>query len=167
LVTAWLPDPSRIVPLFSYALEAPRDLYATPLPRRWPTKDTADVLDYGLDCSAYLASDDSIASVALAIEPPDLQAISTAHQGGLVLAWLSGGSAGGSYTATWTITLASGQVITADVATAVTASPALPVPPQPFLAVRPDRTAALQARSGAAIAQSNGELSATVSGVLT
>jgi hypothetical protein len=144
---AWIANPARFVPLFSYAGEAPRGYQPTPLPRRWPAKRSTDLLDYGLDCRDYLArTGDAIASFALAIDPSDLQALLVCQIGGVLIAWLGVGSVGIDYTATWSIAFASGQDIVAPVTIAVFVTPGLVAPELPSLTVRPNQAVVLVAR---------------------
>jgi hypothetical protein len=108
------------------------------------------MLDYGLDCREFIATvDDAIAGFTFAILPigSELEVERLAGFGGLLIAWLSGGTPG-SYTARWTLSLRSGQRLVADVTLVVSAAPALATPSMPELAVRPDRATALLARDG-------------------
>ena len=95
---------------------------------------------------------------SFAIDPPDMQAPLVVNIGGLLIAWLSGGTPGTAYTATWTIILRSGQRIVAPIAITVSAAPALPAPALPVLAVRPDQATALLARDGTPLLPAGGAL---------
>lgn len=80
---------------------------------RWPDKDPADVLDYGLDLAEFLSLTspaDTIASVAWTV-PAGLTAGVQSHANGIATTWLSGGTAGTDYTITATITTTGGRTI--------------------------------------------------------
>ena len=109
---AWVPNPARFVPLFRYAGIGQHGRLPPPLPRRWPDKRANDVLDYGLDCRSWLAgARDTIETYTLAIDPSDMQTQLVVEIGGVLIAWLSGGTPGRNYAASWAITLRSGQRI--------------------------------------------------------
>lgn len=156
----WIANRARFVPLFDYANTAPRGFKPTPLPRRWKAKRATDLLDYGLDCRDYLAgAGDTIASFSLAIDPADMQVPLLVNLGGVLIAWLGGGSAGIDHTATWTLTFGSGQGLVAAIAILVSAAPALPAPALPTLAIRPSETTPLLARDGTPMLPAGGALS--------
>jgi hypothetical protein len=157
----WIPCRARFVPLFAYAGAAPRGHLPTPLPRQWPSKRATDLFDYGLDCRDYLAGvGDTIASYGLAIDQADLQASLVVNIGGVLIVWLSGGTPGAAYTATWTIMLRnSGQRIVAPIAIRVLLAPSLPAPELPTLAVRPSQAVPLLARDGTPLLSAGGALS--------
>lgn len=80
---------------------------------RWPDKDPADTLDYGLDLTDFLGLTtpaDTIASVAWTV-PAGLTAGAQYHSAGIATTWLSGGTAGADYTITATVTTAGGRVL--------------------------------------------------------
>ena len=67
---------------------------------RWPDKDPADVLDFGLDWSDQLAlanPDDTISSVTWTV-PAGLTSGAQFVVGAVATIWLSGGTAGTDYT---------------------------------------------------------------------
>jgi hypothetical protein len=157
---AWVPNPARFVPLFRYAGIGQHGRLPPPLPRRWPDKRASDVLDYGLDCREFLASvDDAINGFTLAVLPaysePRVERL--AGFGGLLIAWLSGGTPG-IYVARWTLSLRSGQRLVADVTIVVSTAPAFAAPPMLELAVRTDPASALLARDGTALLPACGAL---------
>jgi hypothetical protein len=157
---AWVPNPARFVPLFRYAGIGQHGRLPPPLPRRWPDKRASDVLDYGLDCREYLAGvDDAIVGFTMAILPAEaeLEVERLASFGGLLIAWLSGGTPG-FYSARWTLSLRSGQRLVADVAIVVLAAPAFAAPPMLELAARPDPARALLARDGTPLLPACGAL---------
>lgn len=157
---AWVPNPARFVPLFRYAGIGQHGRLPPSLPRRWPDKRASDVLDYGLDCREFLAGTrDTIAEYSLAIDPTDVQAPLVVGFGGLLIAWLSGGTPGTNYTANWEIKLRSGQQVVAPIAILVSLAPSLPAPALPTLAVRPSAAASLLARDGTPLLPANGALS--------
>jgi hypothetical protein len=157
---AWVPNPARFVPLFRYAGIGQHGRLPPPLPRRWPDKRASDVLDYGLDCREFLAGvDDVVADFSLAILPTsaDLRVELLADFGGLLIAWLSGGTPA-IYVARWTLSLRSGQRRVADVTIAVSNAPALVAPLMLELAVRPDPASTLLARDGTPLLPACGAL---------
>ena len=83
---------------------------------RWPDKDPAEVLDYGLDWSDQLAlpePDDTISS-ATWIVPAGLVAGAQSVVGRVATIWLSGGTAGASgtdYTLTCRIVTTGGRTL--------------------------------------------------------
>lgn len=159
MTVPWIPCRGRFVPLFAYAGSAPRGYRPTLLPRRWPSKRAGDLLDYGLDCREYLAGiGDIIEDFSLAVVPDDLQAPLVVNIGGVLIAWLAGGTVGMAYTATWTIELGSGQRIVAPIGILVSAAPSLPSPSLPTLAVQPDEATPLLARDGTPLLPANGAL---------
>ena len=156
----WVPNPARFVPLFCYAGIGQHGRLPPPLPRRWPDKRAADVLDYGLDCRSWLAGTrDTIAAYSLAIDPTDIQVPLVVGFGGVLIAWLSGGTPGTNYTASWTITLRGGQRVVAPIAILVSLAPSLRAPALPTLVVRPGAVTPLLARDGTPLLPANGALS--------
>lgn len=83
---------------------------------RWPDKDPADVLDYGLDWSDQLglvSPADTISSATWTV-PAGLTAGAQFVVGGVAVIWLSGGTAGASgtdYTITCRIVTAGGRTL--------------------------------------------------------
>ena len=83
---------------------------------RWPDKDPADVLDYGVDWSDQLAlpdPDDTISSATWTV-PSGLIAGAQFVEGGIAVIWLSGGTAGASgtdYTLICRIVTAGGRTL--------------------------------------------------------
>ena len=80
---------------------------------RWPDKDPADVLDYGLDWSdqlALVAPADTISSATWTV-PAGLTAGAQFVVGGVATTWLSGGAAGTDYTLTCRIVTAGGRTL--------------------------------------------------------
>ena len=80
---------------------------------RWPDKDPADVLDYGLDWSEQLAlvsPADTISSATWTV-PAGLTAGAQFVVGGVATTWLSGGTAGTDYTVTCRIVTAGGRTL--------------------------------------------------------
>ena len=80
---------------------------------RWPDKDPADVLDYALDFTDFLAQsdpDDTISSVIWTV-PAGLTAGVQTVLGALAIAWLSGGTAGVNYAITCRMVTAGGRTI--------------------------------------------------------
>lgn len=162
MTVPWIPCRGRFVPIFAYAGSAPRGYRPTLLPRQWPSKRAGDLLDYGLDCREYLAGiGDIIEDFSLAVLPDDLLAPLVVNIGGVLIAWLAGGTAGTAYTATWTIKLGSGQRIVAPIGILVSAAPSLPPPSLPALAVRPSEATPLLARDGTPLLRASGVLSAS------
>lgn len=83
---------------------------------RWPNKDPADVLDYGLDWSDQLAlvsPTDSISNATWTV-PAGLTVGAQFVAGGVATIWLSGGTAGANgtdYTITCRIVTAGGRTL--------------------------------------------------------
>lgn len=80
---------------------------------RWPDKDPAEVLDYGLDWSDQLAlpnPDDTISSATWTV-PAGLTAGAQSVVGGVATIWLSGGTAGADYTLTCRIVTSGGRTL--------------------------------------------------------
>lgn len=80
---------------------------------RWPDKDPADVLDYGLDWSDQLAlvtPADTISSATWTV-PAGLTAGAQFVIGAVATIWLSGGTAGTDYTITCRIVTAGGRTL--------------------------------------------------------
>ena len=155
-----MPNPARFVPLFRYAGIGQHGRLPPPLPRRWPDKRANDVLDYGLDCRSWLAgARDTIETYTLAIDPSDMQTQLVVEIGGVLIAWLSGGTPGRNYAASWAITLRSGQQFVAPIAIFVSLAPALLAPSMPTLAVRPSEATPLLAGDGSPLLPANGALS--------
>lgn len=80
---------------------------------RWPDKDPADVLDYGLDWSDQLAlvsPADTISSVTWTV-PAGLTAGPQFLLGSVATAWLSGGTAGTDYTIICRIVTTGGRTL--------------------------------------------------------
>ena len=80
---------------------------------RWPDKDPADVLDYGLDWSDQLAlvsPADTISSVTWTV-PAGLTAGPQFLVGSVATAWLSGGTAGTDYTIICRIVTTGGRTL--------------------------------------------------------
>ena len=83
---------------------------------RWPDKDPADVLDYGLDWSDQLAlvtPADTISSATWTV-PAGLTAGAQFVMGGVATTWLSGGTAGAAgtdYTITCHIVTTGGRTL--------------------------------------------------------
>jgi hypothetical protein len=135
----WISNPARTIPLFAYAGSLPIGARPTPLPRRWPDKRSADVLDYGLDCRDWLTGlGGAIEEFSLAIVQDDAGPVVEllAGFGGLLIAWLSGGTPGVSYVARWTVALRDGEDVAADVSILITDAPALAAPAMPPLEAR-------------------------------
>ena len=65
----------------------------------WPDKDPNEVLDYGLDWTARLAGD-SITASSWTVDVGTITIDSDENTTTLTTAWLSGGSAGTTYTLT-------------------------------------------------------------------
>lgn len=80
---------------------------------RWPDKDPADVLDYGIDWAKALAAD-SIATVAWTV-PAGLTRGAETRVGAITTIWLSGGTAETDHTLTCRITTAASRVLERDV----------------------------------------------------
>ena len=80
---------------------------------RWPDKDPADVLDYGLDWSDQLAlkSPADTISSATWVVPAGLIAGAQSVVGGVAATWLSGGTAGTDYTITCRIVTTGGRTL--------------------------------------------------------
>ena len=73
------------------------------------TKDPQAVLDYSWDWAAWLAAvSDTISSISIAADT-GLSVASSAFVGGVVTAWLSGGTAGTTYRVVCHITTAGGR----------------------------------------------------------
>lgn len=83
---------------------------------RWPDKDPADVLDYGLDWSNQLSlakPDDTISSVTWTV-PAGLTSGAQSVVGSVAVIWLSGGTAGANgtdYTITCRIVTAGARTL--------------------------------------------------------
>lgn len=71
------------------------------------TKDPDAILDYAVDWSRWLAGDTIAASVWLV--PTGLTKVSDSNTATRAIVWLSGGSAGVTYTVTNRITTAAGR----------------------------------------------------------
>lgn len=116
---------------------AERTVYALPAQYGpalwWPSPQPTSDLDYGLDVSALLlASSDSVAVAQLEIAPSgsgELQAIDLGLIGEVIVAQLTGGVQGRTYTIEITVTGASGRVWASVVYLLVDASAAQPPPP--------------------------------------
>ena len=80
---------------------------------RWPDKDPADVLDYGLEWSEQLALTspaDTISSATWTV-PAGLTAGAQSVVSGVATSFLSGGTAGTDYTVTCRIVTAGGRTL--------------------------------------------------------
>lgn len=80
---------------------------------RWPDKDPAEVLDYGLDWSDQLALTDPIDTISSATwaVPAGLTAGAQFVIDGVATIWLSGGTAGADYTLTCRIVTSGGRTL--------------------------------------------------------
>ena len=80
---------------------------------RWPDKDPADVLDYGMDWSDQLALTSPADAISSAIwtVPAGLAAGAQFVVGGVATSFLSGGTAGTDYTITCRIVTAGGRTL--------------------------------------------------------
>lgn len=76
----------------------------------WPPKDPDDVLDYSIDFSAILAADaDTIGSVVWTF-PAGITKDSQGEDAGVVVVWISGGTAGERYEIGCRLTTVGGRV---------------------------------------------------------
>ena len=77
------------------------------------TKDPDDILDYAFDWATWLATSETIASYTLTV-PTGLTegsgATATSESSGVITYWISGGTAGQSYTIGCKITTSAGRV---------------------------------------------------------
>ncbi len=107
------PSSARRVPLDGF-LPVPRGSApgAAQLPV-WPAKDPGDVLDYEVDASPALldSEGDAIATVSVTAQPAGLIVGATAAMGLIGVVWLSGGTAGTTYTVQLTIGTAGGRML--------------------------------------------------------
>lgn len=74
------------------------------------SKQPVEVLDYDVDCSEWLASDDVLASATAAVDGTGLVIDSVLVSSPRVKVWLSGGTDGSSYKITVTITTDDGRI---------------------------------------------------------
>jgi len=77
---------------------------------QWPSKSTADLLDYGINWSEFLGSD-TITASGWTIAPDDLVQTRNSFLPQIATIWLSGGTPNQVYTVTNTITTALGRVV--------------------------------------------------------
>lgn len=76
------------------------------------THDPNATLDYAVDWSAWLVDDDAISSIDVAVEAGSVTVESDpapSHTGGVVTAWLSGGTVGEESTVRFRITTTDGR----------------------------------------------------------
>jgi hypothetical protein len=134
-----LPSAARTIPLLSFAGTTPRGRQPVSLPLRWPPKQPADVLDYSLDATGFLADiEDQVVSVTatpLSVSAGDVAIASLAVAGGLVTAWLAGGQPDTDYTIEVAIATLAGRTMNA--ACLIYARAGLPVPSPPLPAPGP------------------------------
>ena len=74
------------------------------------SKQPVEVLDYDIDCSEWLVSDDELTSATAVVEPVGVTADSVLVSSPRVKVWLSGGTNGATYKVTVTITTDDGRV---------------------------------------------------------
>jgi hypothetical protein len=96
----YVPSPARTI-VYTGWLTTP--LNAVPVPMNWPSKNPADVLDFSVDFSAWLADTDDDLIVAATLTPATTVRgdINIAYPlivtSQMITAWLSYGQAGGTY----------------------------------------------------------------------
>lgn len=73
------------------------------------TKDPDSVVDYGIDWSSYLASNNDTIASSSWIVPAGLTKASDSHTADHAFVWLSGGTVGSTYQITNRITTAGGR----------------------------------------------------------
>lgn len=74
------------------------------------SKQPVEVLDYDIDCSEWLVSDDALASATAVVDGTGLIVDSVLISSPRVKVWLSGGTNGSTYKVTVTITTEDGRV---------------------------------------------------------
>lgn len=74
------------------------------------SKQPVEVLDYDIDCSEWLVSDDALASATAVVDTAGLTVDSVLISSPRVKVWLSGGTNGATYKVTVTITTDDGRV---------------------------------------------------------
>ena len=74
------------------------------------TKQPVEVLDYDIDCSEWLVSDDVLSSATAVVDVAGLTVDSVLVSSPRVKVWLSGGTNGAAYKVTVTITTDDGRV---------------------------------------------------------
>lgn len=107
------PSSARRVPLDGF-LPVPRGSAPRPVQLPvWPVKDPGDVLDYEVDASPALVDSegDAIATLSVVAQPSDLVIGATAAMGLIGVVWLSGGTAGTTYTVQLTIGTTGGRTL--------------------------------------------------------
>lgn len=74
------------------------------------SKQPVEVLDYDIDCSDWLVSDDALSSATAVVDETGLAVDSVLISSPRVKVWLSGGTNGSTYKVTVTITTEDGRV---------------------------------------------------------
>lgn len=74
-------------------------------------KQPADVKDYDIDYSQWLSSGDAIQQAVSTVDVIGLTVVSTFTDSTRVKVWLSGGTSGGKYKVTVTVTTTDGRVL--------------------------------------------------------
>lgn len=77
---------------------------------KWPAKDPDELLDYKVDWAKRLGTD-SIASSSWPNPPANISILTDSHQAKATVIWISGGTAGQTYTFTNRITTTSGRIM--------------------------------------------------------
>ncbi|HVB67995.1 MAG TPA: hypothetical protein VNE67_09090 [Acetobacteraceae bacterium] len=131
---------ARTVLVLYPAGEPLRGVRAVPPPVLWPRKASADVLDFGLDLTGWLADcADALAGAAVSISPSggadDLAAAAPAISGSRVLMTFAGGVPGTSYRIAVAIGTAAGRSLTLSGTVPVDLDSAATAPPAPLYSV--------------------------------
>jgi hypothetical protein len=121
-------------PSVARTIVPPSRAFGRPLPgreARWPSKLPADVLDYTLDISDFLAdaADDpvvSVTAVPLAVQAGDVAVTNLAIEGALLTHWLAGGQQRVDYTIEVSVATLAGRTLT--VACMIYSGTGLPMP---------------------------------------
>lgn len=76
----------------------------------WPTKDPADVLDYGFSFEKELEPDETLVTATWSVDPVGLElGDDTFESTGKVALWISGGAAETTYTVSCRVTTSGGR----------------------------------------------------------
>jgi hypothetical protein len=111
----------------------PREIYGrylAPVAMRWPTKASADNLDYAVDLTDWLTdTGDTIAQLTVTATACDgtsgpITVTNPTFAGSLVTLWLSGGVAGATYRVVFVVTTTGGRTV--EFAASIAVDPTLP-----------------------------------------
>jgi hypothetical protein len=75
-----------------------------------PTKDPADVEDYGLDCNAWLKTGETITAQSVTADGAGITVSGVSQSGGVVRWRVSGGQVGTDHRITVRVTASSGRI---------------------------------------------------------